>query len=712
MARILPSVPTQPMRTPEAQAPGVQPVQSQTARQYGQLGKGVQQLGEGAAQMGAYMQEQIDDAKVAEATNRFAEVERQALLDPKNGYLAKLGKDAVNSYDGTSELLQQFGDDIEASLDNGVQRSQFRKQRLRRMEQNLDRMASHRLQQSEAWNMAEAKTLMETSIVDYLAAYQEPDNAKGVDDRRKLAHGQAMVQAQALANSAGFGPGSSQRKALMRDVNDRMVKGVVTQYVNMGRALDARDYLAASQASSAVKAELGNDIRVAVTKEEGSNLARELAKDGGSLSDHLTSLEQLFTSGGLEVEDPEAVFKEALERLTSSDKAMQAERARLRTRAWDQVEEYATITGGFLDPAHEKLLRDTGQVDRFNLWKIQGKQSVTTDFGNQALTQFSPQELRQKYSTVDELLDTYGLHLSRDDKNQLVNRWRSGEETPPKLDKAIVYADGLRATLNMTRNQEIDKDLFARWKNSVDREVRELMAKKPGVAEDAFWSEGIKAASKRGFYLDKGGNSFVLDITATPAQLADPTSIYTKLPDGTVIDATTNIDPKTGGTFLKTAESLLNEQAAQEWPAEGSRPAKPKGFVIDSEGNVVSRNTIPAAEVVRMSYTLNVRSDTTRKEANKQIIRDMFRVELQKASGQIETKPGITIYTQGGVDAVHGVALNGLLARRDEWKHFNIPWPEILDAIGEKERVYAAAKKGRQNMNLTWDDVADFFGFK
>jgi len=130
----LPSVDVQTGQVVPVQAPQVRPMQDFSAEQIGQLGEGMMRAGRGAVRYAAYQQRQkeIEDAENAENIAMQSDMAFRDHLDnelnQENGYLSKVGPEAIDGYKPLLESAAKKAQEIEDSLDSDLAKKMFRRQ--------------------------------------------------------------------------------------------------------------------------------------------------------------------------------------------------------------------------------------------------------------------------------------------------------------------------------------------------------------------------------------------------------------------------------------------------------------------------------------------------------------------------------------------------------------------------------------------------------
>lgn len=157
------------------------PVRADASDFGGQAGQAMQQFGGAAqqtsdmlAQHAMQMQQLNNEAATKQAYIDFSQQMRTTLFDPKTGYYALQGKDAVDAYQPTIDKLQQLRQTVVDNLANDQQRRMFQDVALRRTEVELDGMARHAAGQQRAWQDQTSDGVVQDNLNDAAAYYNDP----------------------------------------------------------------------------------------------------------------------------------------------------------------------------------------------------------------------------------------------------------------------------------------------------------------------------------------------------------------------------------------------------------------------------------------------------------------------------------------------------------------------------------------------------------
>lgn len=99
-------------------------------------------------------------------------------MDPQSGYVTKMGKDAVDGYQGYQDSVQQAYQDARASLPNPAAQRMFDTAAVKRVEYSLASGAQHAAQQNKIWQVGTAEARASTEM-NVAANYYNDDTRFG-----------------------------------------------------------------------------------------------------------------------------------------------------------------------------------------------------------------------------------------------------------------------------------------------------------------------------------------------------------------------------------------------------------------------------------------------------------------------------------------------------------------------------------------------------
>lgn len=163
----LPSVPQQPTQSGRFGAPSVVPMQNFQPQQGAALGQAIERGGYQISRIADFQQDALDDARVTDRDNLTSDAIRKALHDPQNGYLSKIGANALDgSRQQIEEDLDQKIEEIGASLDNDVQREQWKRMAADRRLKASALMDGHEADQTFNHKKGATEARIEASRID------------------------------------------------------------------------------------------------------------------------------------------------------------------------------------------------------------------------------------------------------------------------------------------------------------------------------------------------------------------------------------------------------------------------------------------------------------------------------------------------------------------------------------------------------------------
>lgn len=287
-------------------------------------GRQMQEMGKAQLHAGAVLQkiqDNCDDAAAKEADNALADRLRVSLYDKDNGYLTRVGKDAVTNYSGAMSALTDTAKEIEQTLGNDTQRALFRQQAARRTQNAMLQIDAHAAQQTRVWKDGETVARIKGSIADAVAnsaGYAEQGGAF------QTAKATAIAEVDDLASLRGYDTAQTEqlRASTLADLHGT----VLTNMVSLGQTKTARDYLEAAAPEIAKGApdkldNLRNLVKQAGIKDESLTLSMEV---GGDPRAATKRLDEMFTAGKISADVRDATVQR-VEHNWQMRKAQQAE---------------------------------------------------------------------------------------------------------------------------------------------------------------------------------------------------------------------------------------------------------------------------------------------------------------------------------------------------------------------------------------------------
>lgn len=302
----IPTVDLQPSNVVQFQAPGVEPMRNAAPEQMQNLGKATMQAAVTLKTIGDRIQDELDDAATKEADNLLSDQLRASIYNPDTGYLATVGKKALDArqaaIDGMNDAKQKFSQ----TLTSEMQRKMFNQVASRRLQTAMTQVDSHAMQQAKVYNIGESKARVTASVQDAVAnasSWNMKDADGKVSGPYSLYKETAISEINSLADIMGLPAGSSQRKELVLSATTQIASEVVKGMVANNQATEAREYLASVIKSKEVNPtnvdELQNLVKTAGLKDESLRLSMTVK---GSLTEQLNTVDQMFKDGKISAE--------------------------------------------------------------------------------------------------------------------------------------------------------------------------------------------------------------------------------------------------------------------------------------------------------------------------------------------------------------------------------------------------------------------------
>lgn len=205
------------------------------AEQGQQMGAALVNAGNTTTNIMTDIQHNIDTATTKEMDNRLSDVIRSTLHDPEKGYMAQVGKGAIDSRSGAIKNIQDAVEQLQPGLTNDVQKYMFKQAANARINQALGQIDTHAMQQTKVYNMGETEARMEGFRKDAEASIGD----KVLFEQAKT---NMLREAQDYAQLAGFGPDQSKKYQLA--ASTKMNINVIDQLLAGDNAKLAKEYFA------------------------------------------------------------------------------------------------------------------------------------------------------------------------------------------------------------------------------------------------------------------------------------------------------------------------------------------------------------------------------------------------------------------------------------------------------------------------------------
>ena len=291
------TVPVYDLPTQQLNAGGMTPAQAPefqnyTGKQIEAVGKTASSIGETMYKIGVEIQNKYDDARTKDLFNQASEEVDQI----RNEYATKTGKDAVDSYSAYQSKIQDVLQSHAERAENPVQRGMFNTSSAVMARAALSTMNNHQLQQLHEYDLGETAAAIKSKAQAAVAMQGTPKEQVFLDA--------TIAQANQLADLKGYAADSEQRKALISDTNDAVVKGIIENMLSAGRPSQAKEYLAAATKDGRVSDFMHTTLDKLVSTDSAKDTALRLSLSlKGSESTQIKQLDEMFKSNKLTQEE-------------------------------------------------------------------------------------------------------------------------------------------------------------------------------------------------------------------------------------------------------------------------------------------------------------------------------------------------------------------------------------------------------------------------
>lgn len=605
---VAPSAALQAVTRATPGAPQVRPVESDTGERLSVDGRQAQRAGAIAAQRAEAMLEAFEEAESREADSLLSDLDRASL----ERFRGLKGAQARQGWEDFRAELARSREVLASRMQSPAARSQFAGLASARQDLVLRTAEVHLTEQvrvyGEEMHTARRRALTRDAIDALVNSPSRP--------RAELVYGpsaapsegaQAEVQgppapssfelfargvvdeAREVARLKGLDPQGTVDAAL-----DELHEGVVSALLAQRRDLDAADYLANAEMVDRERHRILSD-RISAIRDD--RLAEEIAVSlyGQPLGSALGAIDRVEGAA------PE-VKQKAAQAVVSRARDIAAERSRVREEVWTRVtEELAGRRYPILREETAAAVQASGLDDRLNAWLAQGKQFVTDTAGIRALTAEDPAALRRKYPTKDALVGAYREHMSNEDLETLSLRWEAGDAKLPTRDRDFLLSEKLRELTGADPEEELDPELFKRWRDRVTYHERALTNEATtGATKEGVFAAAVDRASKEGVYLDRRKTDYRLGVSLAPGDL---NRAFVEVDDPTtgrkqMVEVRLDLPmPGTSVTYLEFVRRDLQEQALR------TEEGKPLGFVRVARG-VVPYESVSVADTATLAHIL------------------------------------------------------------------------------------------------------------
>lgn len=308
----MPSVPTYDIPTQDLaagqmgtfQATGVAPMQNFAGREIEAQGKAILQAGLTMKKVSDQMKFDIADAEASGKDNRLAEMHRKIIDDSENGYMASLGKSAIDRKKDTLQALDDARVEIEKDIKDPLELQMFRNSANKRTQMQMQKVESHALQQTKVYKIGESKARADNLVDDAAAnakTWQDPTGPYAVFKGSLAVQVDKLAADSGLVNADGeVDRSSEQYKVLQRAYTTKLHSNVINNFLSVENGGAAAAYLKtykgeiATDQLDTLQRGVKSAIETAGVKDTSLKLSMSLT---GSISEQRAALDKMYTDG-------------------------------------------------------------------------------------------------------------------------------------------------------------------------------------------------------------------------------------------------------------------------------------------------------------------------------------------------------------------------------------------------------------------------------
>lgn len=403
-----------------------------------------------------------DQVAAMEAENKLIEYQNKFLYDPKDGMIAKKGKDAFNLQNDLNESFAKTSSELTEGLSNPVQRAMFEKSAASRrmdMESQTNKYMSSQIQQYDD-ETTSAKITAE--INNAVNGYQDPE----LITKSMMRQEQAFVD---YGNRHGLSP--EVVKGKIDEAKSKTHSSIVSRMLANGDDLAAEAYYKANADGvlGTQKESVEKELEFGSTRGKTQRFGDEVMSKGMSESQALQYAAKTF------VDQPK--LREAAEQRVSyiyrmKDEAEKQKQEQLYLYAGKKVLE----TGNLDDPSLTKVIGSM-HPDKINdLRELANKNPILDDNNNfyKLKMMASNPETRSKFMAADLSVDVLGK-LNKQHREEIIDLQTSLRNKDGKADKEL---DGIYTSSQVVQ-QVYEKAGFDKSKDSefqiiIDKDVADI----------------------------------------------------------------------------------------------------------------------------------------------------------------------------------------------------------------------------------------------
>jgi len=435
------------------------------------------------------MQLELDEAKVKELDNKFAEALRTQMHDQAGGYLNRQGGEAVNLHQFARDLVTKTADVFGQELKTQQQQAMWQAVANRRVQSAMEQIDVHAARQGMVYREGQTVARVKTGVDDAVANWASGD-APG--SAYSMARATAMSEVEALAGMRGYS--SEQTAQLRQETLTSMHGSVLNNMISLGATKQATEYLDKNikEIDPDKVDDLRNLVKQSSVKDESLRLSMSL---NGSLAQKRKTLQEMFQKGEISADVFDATTTRA-EHDYQVQKAQQAEWEKsLVGQAQDYLIKHPEATVQDLPPQMYRGLVNSGHIGTIASFARSGR--FDTDPKTWASIVGMPQaELARMTPT-----DFYNIYRGKLDDAHLEKGYAllaaaHGDVSDPKHLDILGTADRVKGAavklgiIDATGKQSDDQAVaFHNFEQQIDQRVRVFEATTLGGKRKASGDE-------------------------------------------------------------------------------------------------------------------------------------------------------------------------------------------------------------------------------
>ena len=401
-----------------------------------------------------------DQVAAMEAENKLIEYQNKFLYDPKDGMIAKKGKDAFNLQNDLNESFAKTNAEIGETLSNPVQRALFEKAAAGRrmdMESQTNKYMSSQIQQYDD-ETTEANVLAERN--NAANVYQDPD----------LLAKSMIRQQQAIAEyGARHGLSPEVVKSKVDDTISKTHTSVISRMLTNGDDLTAESYYNANKDGvlGLQKEAVEKELMIGTTKGKTQRFSDEAMAKGLSET-------QAYALAAKTYADNPKLREAAEQRLSYVYTMKKRGDEEYQQRLYDKAAEVMDRTGS-LDSLDPKMISAMKPETVKSLDTYRDQNPVRADgVKYYQLKQLSEDPSTRKKFIEMDLTTEFG-NLNKEERNDLIRTQaglrKNDGKTIKQLDGALSDSQVLKDVFVQAGFDPKDDKMFARYRQGIDSEV-------------------------------------------------------------------------------------------------------------------------------------------------------------------------------------------------------------------------------------------------